>query len=209
MSMCSDHVGRTVGTIVSAIVLASVIATTAITLKTLIATRAGVPKTASVRVGEALQPIPGLELRAPVTLLMFARGSCPACVASMPVFSSLVAMSDRGSGLDVVLVSNESRSEARRFARSINLAESGILNGSGGIVQVVPTVLLVGSDRRVLGLWQGRLNVTVGVAVTDAVAAVLRGHDRPPNRSAQFHQLGQPVLQRNEDEKPQPERRIR
>jgi hypothetical protein len=146
------------------LVFATVAALAATTLVLLafvwsVSPRAGQP-VSFVRPGEVFRS-PGAASEPKTRVLIFARSTCSACRAEVPVYSALVVAAHDSGSFSVFLVSPEERSPATAFGREIGLGERYVVSGRSSAlnerIRAVPTIVLLTAESVVQRVWQGRL----------------------------------------------------
>ena len=121
------------------------------------------------QIGDTVPSIDGVDFaQAPAMLILFLRSTCKYCTESMPFYRQLTS-SRRTVG--VVAVGTESEQVLGDYLAANQVTVDTVRSVEGGIWKVTgtPTVLLVGRDRKVLGVWVGRLDETRQPAVLAAI----------------------------------------
>jgi thiol-disulfide isomerase/thioredoxin len=117
-----------------------------------------VAKSAGYVVGETIEFPQLLDVDSRLSVIMFVRGSCPACERALPVFDVLVrrAQEHRDVNVRVVTPRGSPMNEQIAFA-GLGLTPEAFYELSQGEarVNIVPTILAVDRERRVRFVHQG------------------------------------------------------
>ena len=132
---------------------------------------AGSPSTSRVgyQVGQIIDSAGDIDFsRAPATLLMFLRSSCKYCTESMPFYRQLAAEPSRAR---LIVAGSETPDKLSEYLREHNLVVDELkkVTPVDWKVTGTPTLLLVGADRKVRGVWMGRLDEPRQAAVVAAI----------------------------------------
>lgn len=114
-----------------------------------------------IRPGGVFTPPAAATERKP-SVLIFARSTCSACRAEVPVYRTLVMAAHDSGSFSVFLLSPEERGPATAFGREIGLAERYVVSGRSSAlddrIRTVPTIVLLTAENVVQRVWQGRLS---------------------------------------------------
>jgi peroxiredoxin len=108
------------------------------------------------QVGERIPEIQGVDFsRAPATLVMVLRESCPYCTASMDFYKRLADSARRGR---LVVLSSDSPDVITAYLEKHGFEPDQTLSTSSSLrISGTPTLLLVDRDRVIRQSWSGRI----------------------------------------------------
>jgi peroxiredoxin len=109
------------------------------------------------QVGERIAEIQGVDFsRAPATLVMVLRESCPYCTASMDFYKRLADSSRRGR---IVVLSTDTPEVITAYLQKHGFEPDQTLSTSSALrISGTPTLLLVDRDRVIRQSWSGRID---------------------------------------------------
>jgi hypothetical protein len=104
--------------------------------------------------------VPGLELRSGGPTVLIALSSrCPFCSKSMPFYRRLSSLRREGKAFRLVVVSSEQSDTLKPYIAAEGVSVDSVLSTPlpplG--IRAVPTLLLLGSEGTVVGVWGGAL----------------------------------------------------
>jgi thiol-disulfide isomerase/thioredoxin len=108
--------------------------------------------------GQRVDVPAGLYDAAPLTLLIFARSSCPACERAKPAFAVLAAsLRDRAAVRVTMVVDEGQQAGEREYLRDVGLPEDRLAAVDFRALRLrrIPTTVLVDRDGRVLYSQEG------------------------------------------------------
>lgn len=128
------------------------------------------------KAGDFIMDSPELGLKnSPLNLLIVTKSTCPFCTASMPFYQRAVEAA-RKAGTRTIGMSSEDPSVNRAYllANAVQV-ESVASTANNGLKPVpTPTLILVGSDGKVINSWVGQLAAEREAEVLKAVVHLER-----------------------------------
>lgn len=107
----------------------------------------------------------------PVSLLLFARSTCPACQRSSDFYRQVVA-AGKAQGVPTVLVTPSTDAAAERvYAESLGISETQVYQALPGSIKLraVPALMMVDASGRIRHVWFGAPDAGAQTTILDAV----------------------------------------
>jgi hypothetical protein len=176
----NDLFVRRLSTIVVVVCLLVLAVTAALVVSPALRRQLGIGPTAeppAYTAGDRVDVTPAAYTSAPISVLVFARSTCPACERSADFHKQLVAAS-KASGIPAVLITPSADGETeRRYAEGLGIGASQVYQSPPGSIKLrsVPAVMVVDGSGLIRHVWFGKPDAVTEAAILAIVPTLAGG----------------------------------